>query len=312
MSLALSKPPDFPGWFAQMDDHVVVDPVPSEGDMLSVRGQRAAGPAGPMVVKSRLRCQVMVLEVASRLSDVVVDLEKAIRVALADGPRGLVCDLSAVPEGVEVAAVEMLASAGGHVRDWPGIPLAVACPDPDVRTALGAQPIGRYLIVTSSMLSALSAVLATPTVDVQWLRLAPHPTAARASRNFVSRTLLDWGLAPLIPTASLVISELVTNSTIHAGTDIDLSIAWHLGALRLTVRDSSPDLPCQRHPHLDVHGRGLSLVLALSRGFGVLPTTDGGKVVWAVLDAPRRRPRTVRTQSEASLDQGAPHDRKLP
>jgi hypothetical protein len=205
----------------------------------------------------------------------------------------------------------MLASAGSHVRDWPGIPLAVACTDPEVRKALGAHPMGRHLSVTSSMLSAISTVLATPTVAVQWLRLAPHPTAARASRNFVSRTLLDWGLAPLIPAASLVISELVTNSTIHAGTDIDLSIAWHLGALRLTVRDSSPDLPCQRHPHLDVNGRGLSLVLGLSRGFGVLPTTDGGKVVWAVLDAPRLRPRTVDLPCQASLDQGATHVRKL-
>ena len=305
MTQALSMPPVFPGSFAKMDDHVVVYPVPSEGDMLGVRGQRAGGPAGPMVVNIRLLCQVMVLEVAGRLSDVEVDLEKAIRVALADGPRALVCDLSAVPKGVEQVAVEMLATAGRHVRDWPGIPLAVACPDPDVRKALGAHPMGRHLIVTSSTLSAMSTVLATPTVAVQWLRLAPQPTAARASRNFVSRTLLDWGLAPLIPAASLVISELVTNSTIHAGTDIDLSIAWHLGDLRLTVRDGSPDLPCQRHPHLDVHGRGLSLVLALSRGFGVLPTTDGGKVVWAVLDAPRRRPRAVRTQSQANLDQGA-------
>jgi hypothetical protein len=62
------------------------------------------------------------------------------------------------------------------------------------------------------------------------------------------------------------------------------SLAWNLGALRLTVRDDSPDLPKQRYSEFDVHGRGLSLVIGLSRAFGVLPTVCGGKVVWAVLN----------------------------
>jgi hypothetical protein len=226
-------------------------------------------------------------------------LDKAIELALAEGHRGVICDLSAVLEGAEPAAVEVLAMAGRHVRDWPGIPVAVAWSNPDVSEALSAHPLGRHLIVTRSMFSALSAVLATPTLAVEWLRLAPHPTAPRASREFVARTLLDWGLAPLIPAASLVVSELVTNSTIHAGTDIDLSVALNLGALRMTVRDNSPDLPRQRYARLDVNGRGLSLVGALSRAFGVLPTADGGKVVWVVLNAARPRPMLQRPQSRA-------------
>jgi len=95
-------------------------------------------------------------------------------------------------------------------------------------------------------------------------------------------------LGPLVPAASLVVSELVTNSTIHAGTNIELSVEWSLGVLRVTVRDKSPDLPRQRYPQfVDVHGRGLSVVAALSRAFGVLPTADGGKAVWALLNAAR-------------------------
>ena len=273
--------------------------MPSAADVLNVPEEQAFSPAaGPAVrVRSRLICQVTVLEVAGRLGNVVEDLDKAIQVALADGPRGVVCDLSAVPAGADLPAIEMLAATGGHVRDWPGIPLVVACPDADVRAALLAHPLGRHLNVTSSMLSGLSTVLATPTIAVQWLRLAPHPTAPRASRNFVARSLLDWGLGALIPAASLVVSELVTNSTIHAGTDIDLSVASNQGALRLTVRDNSPDLPRQRYQRLDVHGRGLSLVRALSLAFGVLPTSDGGKVVWAVLNAGRPGSRTQRLPS---------------
>jgi hypothetical protein len=234
---------------------------------------------------------VVVLEVSSPLVDVVEDLDRAIQLALADAPRGVVCDLSAVPEGAESAAVEMLATAGRHVGDWPGIPVAVAWPNPLVRRALSAHPQGGHLIVTAAMIPAVSAVLATPIPDVDCLRLAPHPTAPRASRDFVARALLGWGLEPLIPAASLVVSELVTNSTIHAGTDIELSVAWSLGVLRLTVRDKSPDLPHQWNPRfVDVHGRGLSVVTGLSRAFGVLPAADGGKVVWAVLNAARPTP----------------------
>ena len=239
----------------------------------------------------RAKGRVVVLEVAGPLGEALQDVDMAIRLALADRPRGVVCDLSAVPEGTEPGAVQVLATAGRHVRDWPGIPVAVACPDPRVRDGLSAQPLGGHLIVAKSMLPAVSAVLATPISDVDCLLLAPHPTAPRAARDFVARALLGWGLGSLVPAASLVVSELVTNSTIHAGTDLELSVAWNLGLLRLTVRDNSPDLPRLRHPQLsDVHGRGLSVVAALSRAFGVLPTAEGGKVVWAVLNAARPNP----------------------
>src|SRR5674476_1171470 len=109
------------------------------------------------------------------------------------------------------------------------------------------------------------------------------------ARHFVIRTLLDWGLGRVISSASLVVSELVTNSTIHASTDIALSVAWNAGTLRLTVRDNNPGLPHQRHSPPDLHGRGLIIVAGLSRAFG---NAGGGKVVWAVLDAPRPGPST--------------------
>ncbi|HYO19029.1 MAG TPA: ATP-binding protein [Dermatophilaceae bacterium] len=231
---------------------------------------------------------MVVLGVAGRLSDVVEDLDRAMQLALADDPRGVVCDLSAVQGGAEQVAAEVLATAGRHVRDWPGIPVGVACPDPQVREALRADPLGRYLIVTESLLSAISAVLATPAPTVARLRLAPHPTAPRASRNFVTRTLLDWQLNRVVPFASLVVSELVASSSVNAGTEIDLSVAWNLGALRLTVRDRGPALPGQLPSGSDLHGRGLTVVAGLTRAFGMMPTANGGKVVWAVLDAPGR------------------------
>jgi len=263
-------------------------------------------PAGPRsLVRAHVVSDIVVLEVAGRLNDVVEDLDLAIQQALADEPRGVVCDLSAVFEGAEPDAVALLATAGRHVRNWAAIPVALACDDPEVLGALSSHSLGGHLIVAATTPSAVSAVLATPIPAVHRLRLAPHPTAPRASRDFVTRALLEWRLGRVIPAASLVVSELVTNSTMYAGTDIALSVAWHLGALRLAVRDNSSRLPRQVYSVLDLHGRGLTIVAGLSRAFGVLPTSDGGKVVWAVLDVPRPR-MSVRASSVNPVTKESP------
>jgi len=110
--------------------------------------------------------EVAVVDVAGRLGDGVRELDAAIQLALADGSRGVVCDLSGLPEDAVVVAVEVLATAGRHVRDWPGVPVAVACPDPQVREALEAHPLGAHLIVRASLFSAVTAVLATPALTV--------------------------------------------------------------------------------------------------------------------------------------------------
>jgi len=246
-------------------------------------------PTGTGRVRKHAIRQAAVLEVGGRLRDVVHDLDRAIQLALADGPRGVVCDLTNAVGRAGPDAVEVLATAGRHVRDWPGVPVVVASRDLQVSEALRVHPRGRHLIVATSLFTALSAVVPTPTPAVEWLQLAPHPTAPRASRDFVTRTLLDWRLGRAIRFARLVVGELVMSSTVNASTDIDLSVAWNQGALRLAVRDHGHTLPDQQTPAPDLHGRGLAVVAGLSRSFGALPTADGGKVVWAVLNAPRPR-----------------------
>lgn len=277
------SPPDF-------DHHVVLFPtrykpavpaeLPNRPDSRLVAGRETG-------VRQRIIRQVPILEGAGRLGDVVEELDHAIRLALAEGPRGVVCDLSALLEDADPVAVEVLALAGRHVRDWPGIPVAVACPDLRVRQLLGAHPLGRRLLVTESIFSAVSGVLATPSLDIERLQLAPHPTAQRASRDFVARTLRGWRLDRTIPFAGAVVSELVASSSVNAGTAIDLSMAWNLGALRLTVRDHGPALAGpQRSAHLSE--RSLAVVAGLSHAHGVMPTADGGHLAWAVLEAPAR------------------------
>jgi hypothetical protein len=290
----MDQHPTIPNDFSSdLEDQVLLSPTPSEADVPSPlvaerAGRRAA--ESQVRVRANVTREVVVLEVAGHLSDAVEDLDRAIQLALADGPRGVVCDLSSVPEGAETVAIEVLATAGRHVRDWPAVPVAVAYPDAQAREALRAHPLGGHLIATPSLFAAISAVMSTPTLAANRLRLTPHPTAPRAAREFVSRVLLDWRLRQVIPFASLVMSELVVCSSMNSGTDIDLSVVWDPGALRLTVRDHGPGLPGHRDSDLDLPRRSLTVVAGLARAFGVLPTADGGKVVWAVLDAPRLPP----------------------
>ncbi len=143
-------------------------------------------------------------------------------------------------------------------------------------------------MVTASVRQALSVVLQASLPAAQSLRLAPHPTAPRASRDFVSRTLLDWRMSQHLPAACLVVSELVTNAMTHAGTDIHLTVSEHRQDIRVAVRDGSPDLPVEKVGVTGEHGRGLAIVAGLSSAWGALSHTEGGKVVWAVIDAPSR------------------------
>ena len=203
----------------------------------------------------------------------------------------MVCDLTRVVDVSASGALRSLAVNGRHPRDWPGVPLAIAGLGHRGGQALRLQPKGGYLMVTTSLRQALSMVLQASLPGVESLRLAPHPTAPRASREFVTRTLVDWRLTRHIPAACLVTSELVTNAMIHAGTDIDLTVSEHRRAIRIGIRDHSPDLPIEGSDDVSGdHGRGVAIVAGLSSAWGVLPHADGGKTVWAVIDASSAAP----------------------
>jgi hypothetical protein len=239
--------------------------------------------------RSHVSGRVVVLQVAGPLSDAVEGLDLATRCALAQDPRGVVCDLSQAVEVGESGALRGIATAGRHVRDWPGVPVAVGGLAPRYGARLRRMPLGDHLVVTDSLPAALTRVMqmSCPTVDSR--RLAPHPTAPRAARDFVSRTLLDWGLGHRIPAACLLASELVSNAVLHAQTHLELTVAEHRASLRLAVRDHSRDMPLAGHGRGEARGRGLTLIEGLSSAWGILPAADGGKVVWAALDASPRR-----------------------
>ncbi len=104
------------------------------------------------------------------------------------------------------------------------------------------------------------------------------------ARTFVRDVLAETGASPdNIDSAVLLVSELATNVTLHARTDLLVSVRVDDGALWAQVRDWNPRLPqpCMAAPDATT-GRGLLLVDALASRWGVERDAQG-KVVWFAL-----------------------------
>lgn len=147
------------------------------------------------------------------------------------------------------------------------------------------------------------------------------PTAPRDARDFAARVLCVWGVADPDGVVALLISELVTNSVLHARTALQVTLSVADGKLEIAVRDHDPRSPVPRAARADLladldalarrgpaddrdsrdpslavgeagsvlAGRGMLLVDALSDEWGASELADG-KVVWAHLGVPPEWP----------------------
>ena len=123
-----------------------------------------------------------------------------------------------------------------------------------------------------------------------WCVVVPHqPRGARVARQRLTAALAGLVGPDRLSDAMAIAAELVGNAVRHAlplpgGV---VRVAWHLlvgGGLLIKVTDGgSPNAPQIRPPSADaVDGRGLAIVAALSRRWGV--DRDGlGQCVWAEL-----------------------------
>ena len=116
-------------------------------------------------------------------------------------------------------------------------------------------------------------------------RFRAGPDAPFAARRFVAGLLACRPFAGRVADddVQLVVSELATNAVIHAGTPFSVSVGCDGSAIRISVQDWSSMLPIMRDgAPAAVSGRGLRLVAAVARDWGVEPGPDG-KTVWAEL-----------------------------
>jgi anti-sigma regulatory factor (Ser/Thr protein kinase) len=103
-------------------------------------------------------------------------------------------------------------------------------------------------------------------------------TTPALARRHIAAYLDERSRAELIPTATLLVSELVTNSVIHAAGPIQLRAQFAGPTLHVEVVDHSSELPRLREPGNS--GRGLHIVDALAAAWGVNTMDGHGKATW--------------------------------
>ncbi|MEU8776985.1 ATP-binding protein [Streptomyces sp. NPDC048606] len=108
-------------------------------------------------------------------------------------------------------------------------------------------------------------------------------------RDFTHQALLDWGWAgnETADDVLLLVSELLTNASLHAGGCVELALTAG-EHLRIEVFDGSTTPP-RRHPSPQrglPGGHGLYIVERLSDRWGTR-THETGKAVWAEIEASR-------------------------
>ncbi|MGW0120267.1 ATP-binding protein [Streptomyces sp. NPDC003327] len=121
------------------------------------------------------------------------------------------------------------------------------------------------------------------------LRWPQGPRSVPLARRALREALDAWGLRGIEDTASLVLSELLTNAVRHGrvpGREIETHFAATAGGLRIEVHDASEERPLMALPEADAGGGwGLPLVDTLAEKWGVSDRPGPGKLVWAELTA---------------------------
>lgn len=113
--------------------------------------------------------------------------------------------------------------------------------------------------------------------------LPPDPSSPAVARQLLREVLMECGRDHWRDAAELALSELTTNSVLHAHSEMIVRIRCGPDALRVEVEDASQTIPQQRaHGRTSTTGRGLALVAAVTDEHGFSRTT-GGKVVWFAL-----------------------------
>src|SRR5687768_3654860 len=86
--------------------------------------------------------------------------------------------------------------------------------------------------------------------------LPPHAASVGEARRLVRAELRESGREDLIDAAERLVSELVTNALVHAGTPIEVTASVGDSGLRVEIGDGSPSLPApRRHSRMAGTGR---------------------------------------------------------
>lgn len=118
--------------------------------------------------------------------------------------------------------------------------------------------------------------------------LQPQPPSVAEARRRIRDLLTGSGHEDLVDDCLLLVSEVVTNALLHAGTEIELRAALVRTGVRVEVGDGSPHLPAPRsYAPTSGTGRGLAMLESMVDDWGVTRRPNG-KFVWFLLSNAER------------------------
>ena len=134
--------------------------------------------------------------------------------------------------------------------------------------------------------------------------LLAHPSSVSTARKVVRDLLTVAQREDLVETAQLLVSEVVTNALVHAGTPIGFHASVGDGGLRVEVTDGSTQAPAPRgYAATAGTGRGLRLLQQLVDHWGSVARPDG-KTVWFELASGSRLDETASSPAADAVDGG--------
>ncbi|HVE45797.1 MAG TPA: response regulator [Acidimicrobiales bacterium] len=186
---------------------------------------------------------------------------------VAASPRSRVIVVSGFPRG-RLAHLTLSQGAVGYVEK-----------------SLSAKAMVDDIVSVAGMIEAVSWALAENRAHLE-----RDPRSSAAARRFVEETLRRWECDDLLDTVNLLVSELVTNSVVHADSAAEVAVLLKPHAIRIEVADrGQAALAVQEADETATSGRGLALVEALSSSWGVVPGHDGN-TVWFEVPRPDTMP----------------------
>ena len=201
-----------------------------------------------------------------------------------DDPLALVVKLG---DDFEVPSTAMLAvfpAVWMKISQWQDIPMVLLAETGPHRDELLSSGVTKFVRTVGDMKEALAVVERPPHRRFRRVPLPQSPTAPLMARAVVREACELWDLAWLTDDAVLVVSELVENAVRHAHSESVLRVELRPSGLSIAVRDHDPATPTLMNPGPDTPGhRGVRLVDQICVAWGCVPSSDGGKIVWAVL-----------------------------
>lgn len=198
------------------------------------------------------------------------------------GAYSVVCDLRDLRDPPNAHLLTGFSAAQDRAGRWPRHSVLLAAPSPSLARQLARLRIDHFLSVHPSLDGALGVARTAGRAVHRTVRLPAKSYSPAMARRCLETLPAESPVEDWRDDAEMVISELASNVVRHVHRPYTVSLALGASDLLIAVGDDDRHEPVLRPVHhTSEGGRGMRLVDAVSRAWGVRLVHEDGKVVWA-------------------------------